>query len=298
MDIMQYFVVRDKASACLVWHDAFGRPVLDVAAPATMFNLPDITGRLLVLFIYGYVFSTGLKVWIHTAKHGGRLKQETEDAKPTAKERLEEFITGKKLPDTDQRFFFATTHYMIAYAGLVVTVLILLVSLAFVPGVAFLPIAALMVAVIYLLNRIVPSVVRVVDTISGAATIEDELETKEAKPSFLRNLTGWFTDVVELQEVTPLHMTLTFPYQFLSAENRDSGFYSTAFRQFWDFGGGNSDAGFLTLTYGFQIFFLCLALAPVSCCKHTELTHTSILADPYPSRPMSYPFSRVQTASG
>ena len=159
-----------------------------------------------------------LQVWNHTSAKGDMLSPASGagDAKPRGKpvaERLADFKA--ELPQQRQGFFFATLHYALAYTGLVVTCSVTVLSLGFLPGAFFLPVASLMAAAVFVLSRVVARGQTAFDAVAtsepGGRKVGGAAKASDA--NFLRNLTGWFTDVVDLQKVTPLHVTLAFPYQ-------------------------------------------------------------------------------------
>ena len=258
MDVFAFLALRGRMAPCLVRFGGHGMATIDLAGLATAMSTPDVMGRFMVLFIDGYVLSTGLKVWVHASIFfKGRLATSKADEEPMVQKGEGSLAKQfkKELPNTTQPFRFASVHYWVAYAGLVFAVALVLACLAIIPAIAFLPVTLALAALIRGLFHLVP-------VLEENFPLTQEVEDKDGHvrtESRLRNTTGWFTDLSMIQP--KLAITLRFPQQFLDPNFRSASIGD----EFWKAGGGDSDAGFLTLAYGLQIFLLCLALSPIIC---------------------------------
>ena len=74
----------------------------------------------------------------------------------------------------------------------------------------------------------------------------------------VRTVTGWFRDMSYYLKGFRVRAIMQYPRLELSAEYRKEAIGEA------DLGG--ADPGFVTMVYGFSVFFLCIALAPATCC--------------------------------
>ena len=180
------------------------------------------------------------------------------------------------LREAKQPFLFASVHYFVAYGCLFFSVLngILLGPMSLTVGVPYLPVSAAYAYLVYL----------------AYAFGKNYLASWNKKNETLREYTFWFADLGRFQ---PQFMqAISFPSFFMGhflakassdARSQDAGgkvkpgishYLATVFKppaqqgvgSMWNAGqGGSSDAGFLTLAFGFQTFWTAIAVAPVLC---------------------------------
>ena len=188
-----------------------------------------------------------------------------------------------ELREAKQPFLFASFHYFIAYGCLFFSVLngVVLGPMSLTVGVPYLPVSAAYAYFVYLAYAF------------GKHYLANWNETRPK----LREYTFWFADLGRYQP--QFLQAISFPGFFIghflhaatagaqtsksdAADPEANGgakpgigtYLKTVFKQpanqgigsMWEAGqGGASDAGFLTLAFGFQTFWASLAVAPVLC---------------------------------
>lgn len=233
------FLLTSDATIASCQHrsGAFDLSLLELTQLLTLLMEPAVLTKLLILFIYSYVLSTGIKVLL-VALNWAEMDRESDHSKS---ERLR-FLSA--LPNGEQPFLLATTHYCIAYGGLVITSGLVVGSGALIPAICLLPTMLVYGAV-------------VVATYKLSVVIEDSSFKQSAwLGSQVRGVVGWFRDLSAAQP-TILH-TLQFPRAFFSVAFRDA-FVGVLWGEQY------SDAGFLTLGFGLQIFWMATFLSPLYC---------------------------------
>ena len=207
MEVLMFSALRRDTYDCLisgvgVWSEW---KVVDVAFWTTIASNPSIIGRALVLFIYAYAFSSGIKVFLRAWEFHFRSKHQKEEdlnlfrdfqglprlsgemasvqaddfepsdfafkvksarLTPSAQPltganvlqlriyytldhaRLHPILASQaELKNTPQRIYFATLHALVAYAGLVITLLFGLLSGALLTGICYAPVSLGIIAV-------------------------------------------------------------------------------------------------------------------------------------------------------
>ena len=139
----------------------------------------------------------------------------------------------------------AQMHVWIAYAGLMAVGALLGLSTALVWGLCYLPLSALVYGVVWLACAAVPLLEDV-----WCASPE-----RGAEPP-IRVVTGWFRDICNTLRLD-VRQTLNMPRVFLSPAYR--------LEHFGQLDVGGRDAGFLTLVFGFNVFWLSMVAAPLCC---------------------------------
>ena len=181
------------------------------------------------------------------------------------------------LRESKQPFLFASFHYFVAYGCLFFSILngVLLGPMSLTVGVPYIPVSAAYAYFVYLAYAF------------GKHYLAPWNESNDR----LREYTFWFADLGKFQP--QFLQAISFPSffigHFLHAVPRDPGSQEAAggevkpgighylkqvfkppaqqgIGSMWEAGqGGSSDAGFLTLAFGFQTFWASITVAPVLC---------------------------------
>lgn len=253
MIVLAYFHVRHFHRNCM--YEAFGFPVADVAAAATLFATPIINQSLLNMFIYSYVISTCLKVRNAVGNRNAYQPLSDEDGSSSSavKRSLVHYIHA------EQRLPIAAWHVRVAFLGIALSFVISVCTLGIFASICFYPTVIAMVLIIKL-------------TCMFVRWLEDDLcngRTKSEDP-LIRHFTGWFRDIsyyMAFPRSSYLHgFRVWAVVQYPRIEF--TGLFGDAYRErvvgdMDQMGGG--DANFINMAYGFSVFFVCIAVAPATC---------------------------------
>lgn len=209
---------------------------------------PAVLSKLLILFIYSYVLSTAVKVYLH-ARDWWRTRKVYEHLGADPNSRSSTSTFKDDLPNTHQPVPFAMAHTLLAYAGMAWTAIAATLTLSIVPGAMVLLPSTLAVA------STIIGVYKLVPLVEDAAPRACWTAARE-RTSLIRGLTGWLRDISDAQP--KLREGLQWPRAFV-----DEGYRRRTVGDLW--GVRFSDAGFLSLCYGLQTFSACLIVGPALC---------------------------------
>lgn len=270
--VMGYFRIRLDHRRCMntfvVPMLGWDWPIMDVCLFFTVGAVPAINQILFVLFLYMYIISTCRKVyrvWSLDQKrssHGWTRLSENSQVEPHGlppystdiqKAALEKsrFTDQLMQPNAPRTLPLAMCHVWVAYASLAITLLISSLSGAIFLSLVLLPSALLVYALIWFIYRLVECVG------DALLPIFDAMDFPQPRAAI-----GWFVDIAKYLRGFHIRDALRMPLLMgpsciidEAARTKELGVVDM----------GERDSGFVTMAYGFSVFFLCIIIAPMSC---------------------------------